>query len=314
MVQMFYGANLFNQPLANWDVSKVTTMTYLFSDANSFNQSLANWTLNPNVNLTLMLSYAGLNCTNYSATLIGWAANPATPSGRSLGAHGRQYGTSAVAARTYLDIDKGWTFTSDVASGATCSLVLPVEWLSFNGEQSDRVIFLNWQTALETGNLGFQVERSTDGSHWQPIGFVPARPENEDKPFYTFTDEKALDEFPACRTLYYRLRQKDQDGGEDLSKIVSIKIAGTVGQSDIRVFPNPVSNGALTLVLPEAAKEAVNVRLMNVAGQVLRSAMLEAGTYTWDVRDLAPGIYTVAVEGSMGRFFEKVMISNQGGL
>ncbi len=307
-VQMFYGANLFNQPLANWDVSAVTQMNYMFSEANSFNQSLANWTLNPNVNLILMFSYGGLNCTNYSATLNGWAANPATPSGRSLGAHGRQYGTSAVAARTYLDIDKGWTFTSDVASGATCSLVLPVEWLSFSGEQSDRVIFLTWQTALETGNLGFQVERSTDGSHWQSIGFVPARRENENKPFYTFTDEKTLDEFPACRTLYYRLRQMDQDGGEDFSKILNIKITGAAGQSDIRVFPNPVSNGALTLVLPETAKDGVNVRLMNSTGEVLRSAVLDAGTHTWDVRDLAPGIYFVAAEGSTGRFFEKVMI------
>ena len=310
MVQMFFGTNLFNQPLANWDVSAVTQMNYMFSDAISFNQSLANWTLNPNVNLILMFSYGGLNCTNYSATLNGWAANPATPSGRSLGAHGRQYGTSAVAARTYLDIDKGWTFTNDVASGATCAQVLPVEWLSFDAAQSDRVVLLNWQTALETGNLGFQVERSTDGSYWQPIGFVPARPENEDKPFYTFTDEKTLNEFPACRTLYYRLRQMDQDGGEHLSKIVHIKITGGVGQSDIRVFPNPVSNGTLTLVLPDAAKEAVNFQLMNSAGQVMRSATLEAGTYNWDVRDLAPGIYTLAVWGTMGRLFEKVMITS----
>lgn len=106
--------------------------------------------------------------------------------------------------------------------------------------------------------------------------------------------------FPACRTLYYRLRQMDQDSGEHLSKIVHIKITGGVRRSDIRVFPNPVSNGTLTLVLPDAAKEAVNFHLMNSAGQVMRSATLEAGTYNWDVRDLAPGIYTLAGVGDRG--------------
>lgn len=104
---------------------------------------------------------------------------------------------------------------------------------------------LTWQTAFETGNLGFQVERSADGSAWQQIGFVPARSENEEQPFYTFTDEKALEVFPGSRMLYYRLRQMEWNGGENLSIIVRIQIVGET--SDIRVFPNPVSDGALTL-------------------------------------------------------------------
>ena len=41
--QMFYGATSFNQPLNDWDVSKVTTMQGMFRSTSSFNQPLDQW-------------------------------------------------------------------------------------------------------------------------------------------------------------------------------------------------------------------------------------------------------------------------------
>jgi surface protein len=40
---MFEGATSFNQPLAEWNVSSVTDMSYMFDGATSFNQPLADW-------------------------------------------------------------------------------------------------------------------------------------------------------------------------------------------------------------------------------------------------------------------------------
>ena len=113
MQLMFNGADDFNQPIGNWNTAKVTNMTSMFQNAFSFNQSIGTWTLNAAVNLTNMLNICGMNCTNYSATLIGWSNNPLTPNTRSLGASGRLFETNAVAARTNLDITKAWTFTGD---------------------------------------------------------------------------------------------------------------------------------------------------------------------------------------------------------
>jgi hypothetical protein len=259
------------------------------------------------VTMGIMLSYAGMSCINYSATLNGWAANPATPSGRTLTANGRSYGTSAVAARTYLDVDKGWTITADVASSSTCAVVLPVEWLSFTGEQQENSIVLNWQTARERGNLGYGVERSADGASWQPIGFVPAQ-NTDNVQSYIFRDEKVLDECPAGCKWYYRLRQTDLDGGEELSKIISVKTAGAAGSSGIRVFPNPVSNGLLSLVLPETLSGEMDIRLLNSTGQAVRSAALGAGVQVWDIGDLAPGIYTISAWNAGAPFFEKIVV------
>ncbi|MBL7779894.1 MAG: BspA family leucine-rich repeat surface protein [Saprospiraceae bacterium] len=307
-VQMFYQNSRFNQPLNNWNMAAVTNMNYMFAEASSFNQSLANWTLNPNVLMNIMLSYSGMSCTNYSATLIGWAANPSTPSGRSLGCIGRSYGTSAVAARTYLDVDKAWTFTGDVASGASCALVLPVEWVRFSGHLQDNSIVLDWETAREQHNLGFQVERSLDGATWEALAFVPARNAASENQRYTYIDQDAARACSSACTLYYRLRQLDADGGEGLSKIVSVPIGGLSGQPGIRVFPNPVQNGALTLVLPETAGGVVTVRLLNSTGQTLRSATLESGTHVWDVHDLPAGIYTLSGWGEGSTFSEKIIV------
>ena len=45
MSGMFWGAKNFNQPIGNWDVSKVTNMYGMFKGTKKFNQPLDNWDL-----------------------------------------------------------------------------------------------------------------------------------------------------------------------------------------------------------------------------------------------------------------------------
>ncbi len=120
MGQMFYDADIFNQPISTWDVSNVANMYRMFNLAPLFNQSLGIWTLKPGVNLTEMLMDCGMDCTNYSSTLIGWNSNGSTPNNLNLGAQGRTYGSpGAVAAWNNLTTTKGWTITGDAPAGTT---------------------------------------------------------------------------------------------------------------------------------------------------------------------------------------------------
>ena len=127
MFQMFALANSFNQNIGNWNVDNVTNMQSMFQSASAFNQNIGNWTLNSGVNLVGMLINSGLDCANYSATLMGWAASPATPTGRSLGATGRTYGTNAAAARNVLVSTKGWTISGDVAGVVACTIPISAD-------------------------------------------------------------------------------------------------------------------------------------------------------------------------------------------
>ena len=111
MRSMFFGADAFNKLIGTWNTAAVTDMTSMFFGDESFNQDLGAWVLNASVIMSNMLTSTGMDCANYSATLIGWSNNPLTPSGRALGASGRKYETAAVAARDNLTMTKGWTIT-----------------------------------------------------------------------------------------------------------------------------------------------------------------------------------------------------------
>jgi len=116
MDEMFFIAPAFNQDISSWNTSAVTTLSQMFFGASAFNQNLGAWTLNPGVTIFNLFHNSGMDCNNYSQTLIGWSANPSTPNGRNLNAIGRQYLPSAVSARATLTGTKGWTITNDVLS------------------------------------------------------------------------------------------------------------------------------------------------------------------------------------------------------
>lgn len=129
MSQMFSYPS-FNQDISAWDVSNVTDMSRMFWSNNNFNKNLGNWTLSPIVDLTEIFGYSGLDCSNYGATLKGWAQNPNSPFGRQVGAVGRNYGNAGLAYRNQLINNKGWTFLGDNYSPNCQELFLQVKDIS----------------------------------------------------------------------------------------------------------------------------------------------------------------------------------------
>ena len=74
MSYMFQDATSFNQPLNNWNVSNVTFMNRMFNGARSFNQPLNNWNVSnvdPECLQTYMFEYAGVLRVTQS---LGWRA------------------------------------------------------------------------------------------------------------------------------------------------------------------------------------------------------------------------------------------------
>jgi hypothetical protein len=112
---------LFNQDISLWNTENVTSFFEVFLHASSFNQDLSEWPLNSALQLNNIFNNSGMDCMNYSSTLISWINNPATPDELTLGANGRQYGTNAESARDNLINVKGWTITGDSPSGTDCS-------------------------------------------------------------------------------------------------------------------------------------------------------------------------------------------------
>ena len=138
---MFANAYAFNQNIGGWNVSNVTNMTSMFANAYAFNQNLGPWTFNTFTVLSGMLTGSAIDCSNFSATLIGWANNPLTPNNKNLGSVARGdgalriIGNNALVARNLLVTTKGWTLTGETYSPNNCTLSSD----SFKNEKSVNV-------------------------------------------------------------------------------------------------------------------------------------------------------------------------------
>lgn len=129
MNAMFNGSSTFNQDIGSWNTGKVAGMIQMFPGATAFNQNLGKWdmrsvsTSNSGQSFD-MLKNSGLDCANYSASLLGWA-NSTTPATNvflgevTFNDVNRQYGTNAAAARTTLS-SRGWTIFGDGAGTGVC--------------------------------------------------------------------------------------------------------------------------------------------------------------------------------------------------
>jgi gliding motility-associated-like protein len=165
MQGMFTETNAFNQNIGSWNTGAVTSMQNMFDRASAFNQNIGAWTLIPGVDMRSMFDDSGMDCNNYSATMIGWSANPATPDNLMLGANGRQYGTNAAAARTNLTATKGWTIAGDTPTGAVCSgsPVITITTQPFDFITCVGGIATFTAAATGTTNITYQWQFSVDG-------------------------------------------------------------------------------------------------------------------------------------------------------
>ncbi|SDL65398.1 Por secretion system C-terminal sorting domain-containing protein [Catalinimonas alkaloidigena] len=126
---------------------------------------------------------------------------------------------------------------------------LPVELVSFQGQASAAGAELSWQTASETDNAGFAVERSWDGQHYQQIGFVAGQGRSTALQTYRFTDTGF------SGRAYYRLRQEDFEGSQTYHK--SIHVIDEPSEQ-VQAYPNPFLN-TLTLTNESTTPQQVNV-------------------------------------------------------
>ncbi len=115
---------------------------------------------------------------------------------------------------------------------------LPVELLSFSSSVIDNDVTLNWTTATETNNSGFQIERretkNEKSEEWKSIVFVNGNGTTTEPQTYSFKDENL-----SAGKYQYRLKQIDFDGTFEYSNIVEVEILPPAKFSLEQNYPNP---------------------------------------------------------------------------
>ena len=175
---------------------------------------------------------------------------------------------------------------------------LPVELVRFIANpQDNQTTRLDWQTATEINNEGFEVQRSTDGNDWETLGFVNGEGTSAFLQNYSYTDRA-----PNQGINYYRLKQMDFDGKFEYSAIASVLFESQNG--DIAIYPNPVQNEVIL-----TATEKVNaVLIYNTLGQLVKQIASEAKDLTISMEDLSDGMYSVQVVQGDGTVLTKQVL------
>lgn len=161
---------------------------------------------------------------------------------------------------------------------------LPVELTYFNAQwlEKGRSATLQWETASETDNSHFEIERSFDGVSFENIGRVEGQGNTITTTSYTFMDGR-LEESPKL-TVYYRLKQVDFNGEYAYSGVHALHVEGE-SISNVRLFPNPVNS---TLYI-SSETEIGHINIYNSLGVRVQTAAY--GSHTIDVSGLPAGQY-----------------------
>jgi len=177
------------------------------------------------------------------------------------------YDASADELVVVTDDFSELVFTSD-------SNPLPVELTRFDARVRDESVRLSWQTASETGNTGFQVQRrpianGTDEdkeSEWTSIGRVDGAGTTSEAQTYRYVDADLPFENDQ---IEYRLKQIDTDGSTHFSDAITVEQAVT----ELRLlgtYPNPArSQATVRFAVPE--QQDVSLKLYDVLGRQVRT-------------------------------------------
>ncbi len=173
---------------------------------------------------------------------------------------------------------------------------LPVTWLNTTAVlNTDNTVSLNWETAAETQNKGFEIERSSNAKSFERIGFVAASEQASDIKSYSF-----IDKTPMSEVNYYRLKQIDNDGTFSYSRIVAAKVQA---ETALRVFPNPAGD----YVMVESDEIIETIRLISPLGQQIKTNSPLSKSVKLSTDGLATGIYFLEIATGEYRYVKKMI-------
>ena len=283
----FYGTDEFNvRDLTVWDLQ----------NRNSWNLVVPQWQLSNNSrihNLYILGNYAHVSyyTSGYVVLDITDPTNPqfdgqydTYPQNNSSNYDG--------AWGCYPYLPSGNTLISDMSTGLWVlhfDGVVPVELTSFTAQASGNSVTLNWKTATETNNLGFEIQRNLTGE-FVTVGFIEGVGTTTEPHQYSYIDQN-LDN----GGYEYRLKQLDFDGRAQYSDVVKVEVFSVTTLELKQNYPNPF-NPSTNIKFNIPSSGYVNLSVFNLVGEKVKeivNEILSEGEYNlkFDASNLPSGIY-----------------------
>jgi parallel beta-helix repeat protein len=182
---------------------------------------------------------------------------------------------------------------------------IPVELTSFTAQIVNEYVRLDWITATELNNSGFQVERreakNERSGDWNNIGFVNGNGTITESQAYSFVDKNL-----ETGEYQYRLKQIDFAGTYKYSDIIEVNFVLPLGFSVDQNYPNPFNPSTkISYQLPVNGN--VTLKVYDILGNEVAKPIDEfkpAGRYefNFDASGLSSGVYFYKI--TSGKFVE----------
>jgi len=179
--------------------------------------------------------------------------------------------------------------------------VLPVELASFTSSINRNNVTLNWSTAKEINNSGFDIERQLVGStEWKKAGNVVGNGTTNETRSYSFSERVESGNYS------YRLKQVDFNGNFEYFNLSSEILVGVPEAYKLsQNYPNPFNPSTkIDYDLPYDGK--VSILLYDISGREVANLVNEVKT---------AGYYTATFNGanlSSGMYFYRINATGTG--
>lgn len=174
--------------------------------------------------------------------------------------------------------------------------IVPVELMNFDAKWAKNGVDLQWSTASEQNNKGFEIESSLDGITWSTIAWISGQGNASKLTHYSFLDKPELSEI-----LYYRLKQFDFNGQSTYSKTVSI--ASEKSKTNIKIYPSVIQQD---LTIKSTLNPIDGIEIINSVGQIVVSKKLNTFETSIDLHALPSGYYLVKAQSNEQVLIQKI--------
>ena len=164
---------------------------------------------------------------------------------------------------------------------------LPVKWIYFKANLVNNSTLLEWETSQEINNDRFEIERSSDGTHFSFLKKINGNGNSSLPRKYT-----AMDHSPYNDVTHYRLKQVDINGSSSYSAIVSVKKRMN---NNYRFFPNPVLD--VLFVERGDGNHTSIIEIYDAPGRLIKSYLLNQDEVktSLNLRFLSKGSYFMKI-------------------
>ena len=209
----------------------------------------------------------------------------------SVGANISTYTDLNVTFLTYNYRVKAYNITGSSAYSNIAQVSVPVELINFSANVIDDKVTLNWQTATETNNSGFNVERKlVSNNEWKKLSFINGNGTTTESKSYSFEDDNVL-----AGKYLYRLKQIDFNGLFEYSNEIEVVITAPDKYSLNQNYPNPF-NPSTIIEFQLPMESFVTLKVYNILGKEVASLVNEqkpTGIHKvyFDASGLTSGLY-----------------------